>query len=523
MNSNQKRITEGFLYTDQYQLTMAQVYYRHGLHTARATFDYFFRSYPDYGAHKAGYCINAGLEWLVGWMHSVSLQDDELELLRGQKNNAGRPLFAPDFLNWLKASGNYENIDLRAVPEGRVVHPGTPLAVVEGPLALAQLLETPLLNHLTYPTLIATKASRMRESGQGRQLLEFGLRRAHGLAANAGARAALIGGADFSSNVGISHVLGFPPKGTHAHSLVQVFIALGGTELDAFRAFAEIYPDDCILLVDTINTLESGIPNAIIVFEELKRRGHTPLGIRLDSGDLAYLSIQAARMLDASGFPAVRIVLSNQLDELVIWQIVTQIRDEAPRYGVEADAVINRLVYGIGTSLITSQGDGALDGVYKLTAVENRGEWLPTLKLSESSIKTTNPGSKRLWRIYDARGKASADLIALADETIEHGQTITLRDPNDEHKWRVVDAGACSEVEELHVQVTRAGALCYEFPDIPALRRQRDADLERLDPGVKRLLIPHEYHVSVSARLWALKQELVQKAAASHRGNGEDE
>ena len=236
---------------------------------------------------------------------------------------------------------------------------------------MAQILETSLLNHLNYQTLIATKAARIKSGGRGRLLLEFGLRRGPDKGVNAGARAALIGGADFTSNVGISHVLGFPPKGTHAHSMVQIFMALGQSELDAFRAYADVYPDDCLLLVDTVDTLESGIPNAITIFDELRQKGHEPVGIRLDSGDLAYLSIQAAKMLDDAGFPDVSIVLSNQLDELVIWQILTQLEQEAGKYGVNPDKLIDRLVYGVGTNLITSSGDSSLDGVYKLVAVRD--------------------------------------------------------------------------------------------------------------------------------------------------------
>ncbi|TAK11874.1 MAG: nicotinate phosphoribosyltransferase [Anaerolineae bacterium] len=512
MNANQRRLSEGILYTDQYQLTMAQVYFRNSLHETRAAFDYFFRSYPDYGAHKAGYCINAGLESLVDWMRSVRFLDEELELLASQRDSIGNPLFEQDFLSWLGNTNGFETINLRAVPEGRVVHPGTPLAIVEGPLPIAQLLETSLLNHITYPTLIATKASRIRESGQRGPLLEFGLRRAQGLAANEGSRAALIGGADFTSNVGLSHSLGLPPKGTHAHSMVQVFLALGSSELDAFRAFAEIYPNDCILLVDTLNTLDSGVPNAIRIFEELKSKGHTPVGIRLDSGDLAYLSIHSAIQLDAAGFPKTKIVLSNQLDELVIWQILTQIQDEAPRYGADPDAIINRLVYGVGTSLITSSGDSALDGVYKLTAIKSGSEWKPTLKLSETSSKTTLPGDKRLWRLYDDRGKASADLVALSHETPDTQAAIKLHHPTDEQKYRTLNADSYSRVESLHEPIQHDGQIICEFPDITELRRRREADLDALDPGIKRLLIPHQYHVSVSEPLWELKRSLIESA-----------
>ncbi|MGD2040284.1 MAG: nicotinate phosphoribosyltransferase, partial [Anaerolineae bacterium] len=356
MNESQRRTAEGILFTDQYQLTMAQLYYRVGMHEMQVQFDHFFRSYPDYGAHKAGYCIMAGLAWLLDWMEDAHFRDEDIEYLRRQTGRAGRPVFGDDFLQWLRRNGTYRGITLRAIPEGRVVHPNVPLTVVQGPLAMAQILETSLLNHLNYQTLIATKAARIHESGRGRTMLEFGLRRGHERGANAGARAALIGGADFSSNVGLSHVVGLTPKGTHAHSMVQAFMALGMSELDAFRAYAKVYPDDCLLLVDTIDTLESGVPNAIRVFEELKRQGHEPMGIRLDSGDLAFLSIQAAKMMNEAGFPKTSIVLSNDLDELFILQILTQISHEAPRYGVDPDHLIDRLVYGVGTRLITSWG-----------------------------------------------------------------------------------------------------------------------------------------------------------------------
>ncbi len=260
--------------------------------------------------------------------------------------------------------------------------------------------------------------------------MEFGLRRAQGLGAIQGTRAALIGGADFSSNVGASHILGFPPKGTHAHSYVQVFLALGQGELAAFEAYADLYPDDCLLLVDSIDTLGSGIPNAIKVFEKLKKNGHRPVGIRLDSGDLAHISIKAAKMLNDAGFPDVSIVLSNDLDEMIIWQIITQVQEEATRYGVDPDSLIKRLAYGVGTKLITSGGDSALDGVYKLVAIQQGQEWTPTLKISENVDKTLNPGNKRAWRIYDARGKATADLISLYDEDIPNQSPVELLPPH---------------------------------------------------------------------------------------------
>jgi nicotinate phosphoribosyltransferase len=510
MRQSDRLTAEGILFTDQYQLTMAQLYYRMGLHEKRAQFDHFFRTYPDYGSHQAGYCINAGLAWLLDWMQEAHFRDEDLAYLRGQTSRTGERLFHDDFLAWLRQHGTFDGITLQAIPEGRVVHPTVPLTVVQGPLVMAQILETPLLNHLNYPTLIATKAARIHESGRGRLLLEFGLRRAQEKGANAGTRAALIGGADFTSNVGLSHVLGYPPKGTHAHSMVQVFMALGEGELAAFRAYAGVYPDECLLLVDTIDTLESGVPNAIRVFEELRRKGHEPVGIRLDSGDLAHLSIQAARMLDEAGFPDTSIVLSNQLDELVIWQIITQIEREAPRYGVDPDHLINRLVYGVGTQLITSQGASALDGVYKLVAVWGEGGWVPALKVSDTPAKTINPGHKLAWRVYDRRGKATADLLSLDDEDPRQMERILLHHPTEHTTYRALEREDVSEVQALLVDVLKDGRLVYDLPSIEDMRARRRADVERLDSGVRRLVNPHVYHVSLTGRLWDLKQELIE-------------
>jgi nicotinate phosphoribosyltransferase len=515
MKASDRRTAEGILFTDQYQLTMAQLYFRMGLHKKLAQFDHFFRSYPDYGSHQAGYCINAGLQWLLDWMEEAHFRPEDIEYLRGQKGQTGERVFHNDFLEWLGSNGSFAGITMRAIPEGRVVHPNVPLTVVQGPLAMAQILETPLLNHLNYQTLIATKAARIHESGHGQLLLEFGLRRAHERGANAGVRAALIGGADFTSNVGISHVLGYPPKGTHAHSMVQVFMALGEGELGAFRAYADVYPDDCLLLVDTIDTLESGLPNAIKVFEELRRQGHEPVGIRLDSGDLAYLSIQAARMLDAAGFQDVSIVLSNQLDELVIWQIITQIQQEAPRYGVDSDHLVRRLVYGVGTRLITSQGAAALDGVYKLVAVCDDGEWVPAIKVSETPAKTLNPGHKHTWRLYDRRGKATADLLSLDDEDPREMNQMLLHHPTEHTKYRALEREDVQEIEPLLVDVMQDGALIYDLPTLEEIRDRRESDARRLDPGVKRLMNPHLYHVSLTQRLWDLKQALIQEAKGS--------
>jgi nicotinate phosphoribosyltransferase len=504
---NQK-ISEGILFTDQYQLMMAQLYFKMGVHERPAQFDHYFRQYPDYGLHKAGYCVNAGLEWLIDWMQNSSFGNNEIDLLKGLKTANGKQLFSDEFLNWLLKNGNFGNINLKAIPEGRVVHPFEPLTVIEGPLAIAQILETALLNQLNFQTLIATKASRIKEVGRGQLLLEFGARRAQDRGAVAGVRAALIGGADFTSNVGISLLLGYPPKGTHAHSMVQLFISMGMTELDAFNAFAELYPDDCILLVDTINSLESGIPNAIKTFEMLKKKGHRPIGIRLDSGDLAYLSIQAAKILNEAGFTEEKIVLSNELDEMNIWQIITQIIQEAPKYGLDPDSLIKRLTFGVGTRLITSSGDPALGGVYKLVAVKN-SEWDPVIKISETPEKIPLPGNKQVWRLYNNNNRATADLIGLNEEEINSVKALSLHHPTDPAKHRKVSQNNISKSEPLLVEILKEGRLVYNFPSIDEIRHTLENDLELLDPGVKRLINPHVYHVSLSNKLWSLKMTMI--------------
>jgi nicotinate phosphoribosyltransferase len=445
-------------------------------------------------------------------MQQTRFQRAELDYLRSQRDNGGRQLFADDFLQWLAAEGHFGRLTVHAIPEGRVVHPHVPLTVVEGPLAMAQILETPLLAHLNYQTLIATKAARMVESARGRPIMEFGLRRGHGLGGNAGGRAALIGGASFTSNVAISHAVGIPAKGTHAHSLVQLFMALGEGELGAFRAYADLYPDDSLFLVDTVDTLESGVPHAIQVFEELKRKGHKPVGIRLDSGDLAYLSIQAAKQLNDAGFADTSIVLSGDLDELVIWQILTQISAEAPRYGVDADQLIGRLVFGVGTRLITSWGEPALGGVYKLVAVQQGEQWNSAIKISESPAKTPNPGRKKLWRLYDQRGKATADLLTLADEDPTQAESLTLHHPSDHTKVRTLRRNTIDHFEPLLVEILQEGQLRVDLPPLAELRQRRLRDVEALDPGIRRLVNPHIYHVSLSQSLWDLKQALIRNA-----------
>ncbi|MFW6106602.1 MAG: nicotinate phosphoribosyltransferase [bacterium] len=507
-------LTQGFLYTDQYQLTMAQLYFQQGLHERPVQFDLFFREYPDYGEHQAGYCISAGLEPLLQWMEVTRFSDDDAKCLKNDVGPAGNRTFDDDFIDWLSEKGRFDCVSMHAIPEGRVVHPHTPVVSIRGPLGVSQILETALMNHTSYPILVATKACRMNLAGQKRPLLEFGMRRAQGWAANGGARAALIGGADFSSNVGASHALGFPPKGTHAHSMVQVFLGLGMEEIDAFRAYAEVYPDNCILLVDTVDSLGSGVPNAIKVFKELRQNGHEPRGIRLDSGDLAYLAIESAKMLNDAGFEDAAIVLSGDLEEMALWQIIQQIRDDAGAAGLDSERLIQRLMYGVGTNMITSRGAPALKSAYKLVAVCDHEKWQPTVKISETPAKTPTPGTKELWRLYDRRGKATADVIAMPEEDLREFDRIELHHVIDPHKSRTLSRQDISRAERILEPVLEAGKRIAEPTNIQAMRERRDADLERLDTGVKRVVNPHIYHVSLTDRVWRMKNRLVEQMKA---------
>ena len=501
-------LRHGVLATDAYQLTMAQLYLRLGLHERRVRFEHFFRSYPDYGEHRAGYCIAAGLGPFAAWMTSVRARPADVDALRSHRSRRGNRLFDDAFCAWF-AGFDFRALQLDAVPEGRVVHPNTPISVVVGDLAAAQLLETPLLNQLNFATLIATKAARVVEASHGRPVLEFGMRRAPAEGADTASRAAIVGGAVSTSNSAVGYELGLTPAGTHAHSMVQLFIALGDGEAAAFEAYADVYPDDTLLLVDTVDTMGSGIPNAIATFERLRRRGHAPVGIRLDSGDLAYLAVQSAVELDRAGFGDAVIVLSSQLDELTIWQITSQIATEARRAGTDADAVIGRLVFGVGSRLATSHGDPILDGVFKLVAVDDGGTWIPAMKRSDSPVKVLNPGAKRLWRVYDERGGATADVLSSADETLIPG-SLHLHHHARPDVSRTVTVAA---VDELLAPAVADGAVVVDGGpaglDVTAADARRVADLDRLDPGVRRLVNPHEYHVSITDSLFDLKRHLL--------------
>lgn len=508
----------GLLATDQYQLAMAQVYWKEGLAERPAQFDYFFRRYPDYGTHQAGYCIAAGLGWLLDWMDHVRFEPEDLELLAAQESPSGNPRFDRGFLDWLEEHGSLDEVTVDAVPEGRVVHANAPIAVVRGPLAMTQILETAFLNRMNYPTLIATKAARVDDAARGNTVLEFGMRRGPHMGAHAGGRAALVGGADFTSNVALSHAMGLDPKGTHAHSMVQAFMALGDDEAAAFRRFAQLYPDECVLLVDTIDVLDSGVPNAIEVFRDLRAAGHEPAGIRIDSGDLAYMTIQSAVLLNEAGFDEVAIVLSSDLDELVIWQVLSQLEAEAPRYGLDPAALVGRVTFGVGTRLITSHGDSALGGVFKLVAIQDgAGEWQPAIKISESIEKMPVPGNKTLTRIYDQRGLATADIIAIRGQDPLSVDPIELYHPH-RGLHRSVDKGSVSDSEDLLETVFSGGTRKDGEPDLEELRRRRRSDLDRLDPGVRRLVNPHIYHVSLTAAMKDLQMSLARELSDGDPG-----
>ena len=502
----------GPLFTDMYELAMAQVYLRAGIAERRAQFDHFFRSNPDYGTHQAGFCVSAGLGPFLEWLDGLRVDEAHLEALAAMTSPSGAPVFDDDFLGWLLDPDRFAGIEVRAIGEGRVVHPHVPIVTVTGPLAACQLLETSLLNHLNYPTLIATKAARIVRSARGGRVLEFGMRRGPATGVSEGIRGALIGGCATTSDVEAAIALGRQPAGTHAHSLVQAYLALGEGELGAFRAMAASAPDGCILLVDTIDTLRSGVPNAITVFDELREAGHEPVGVRLDSGDLAYLAVRTAALLDEAGHPGASIVLSSDLDELTIWQILTQIGDDAERLGLDPEPIRRRLVYGVGTRLITSHGDGALNGVYKLVGIEDdEGGWTPAIKLSEEPAKVPLPGRKTAWRLLDRRGTAIVDLVGLHDEEPFPTERIVVHDPTRAGVSQVIERSEVSRIEELH-EVVHDGGPAATAPSIDELADRCRRDVDRLDAGVLRLVNPHRYHVSITDRLHRLREQLVADA-----------
>ena len=465
------------LLTDLYQLTMMNGYRHCNLDGRRAVFDLFYRGSGGYS-----YAIAAGLEQAIDYILNLHFDESDIEYLRSLK------IFDEDFLKALK---DFEFTgDIKAVPEGTMVFPYEPILTVSAPLWQAQLVETALLTFVNHQTLIATKAARLKECTKNK-ISEFGLRRAQGPDAGIyGARAACIGGCRTTSSVVSGKLFGIPVTGTHSHSWVMSF----DTELEAFEKYAEIYPDNCLLLVDTYDTLKSGVPNAIKVFDKLKAEGHKPVGIRLDSGDLAYLSRKARVMLDEAGHQDCLIFATNDLDEDILLALNSQ------------DAKID--VYGIGTKLITSYNNASLGGVYKLCALEENGVLVPKIKVSNSHEKTTNPGVKKIVRIFKD-GMAQADLICLEDETFDTSKPLTVFHP--EQTWKKTTF-TDYQLKELMVQIFKDGKLVYDMPSLKEICDREDESIASFFPEYRRVVNTQEYKVDLSQKLWDLKRELLNSA-----------
>ncbi len=468
------------LLTDLYELTMAAGYLEQGKANDTATFDLYYRHNP----FRGGYAIAAGLEHAVGAVTEMRFSAEDVEFLRSLGSSAGNPVFTGRFLAYLAAFRFRGNI--RAIPEGTIVFPNEPLLQVSGNLLECQVIETILLCHVNFQTLVATKAARIWEASNHGHIVEFGLRRAQGPdGALSACRAAFIGGADATSNVLGAALMGIPPRGTHAHSWVQAF----PSELEAFHAFACSFPEDCILLVDTYDVLRSGVPNAIRVAKELEPHGHRLAGIRIDSGDLAFLSQRAREMLDQAGLEYVRIIVSNELDEYIIAEIMAG--------GGKVD------VWGVGTKLVTAAGEGggALGGVYKM--VEHNGQ--PKIKLSSNPEKMTNPGVKKILRLYGDNGLMEADALARGLEDLNH-EAVLIVDPNNPLRRKRFDF---AQRDELLQDVVRDGIVVYEFPSLERIRDRRKEQLACLHESYRRLHNPHEYKVGLTFALWQQKEQML--------------
>jgi len=463
--------------TDLYQLTMMYGYYKCNMRNNIAVFDMFYRQNSD----VTQYAVFAGLEQLIDYIENLHFAEEDLNYLRSLN------LFDEGFLELLR---NFRFTgDIQAVPEGTVVFSGEPLIRVTAPIFEAQLIETALLNIINHQTMIATKASRVANAAHGDIVMEFGLRRAQGPDAGIyGARAAVIGGCDSTSNVMTGAMFGIPISGTHAHSWVMSF----PDELSAFRAYAEAFPTACLLLVDTYNVLKSGIPNAITVFKELRAKGYEPKGIRLDSGDLAYLSRESRRMLDEAGFPNVKICVSGDLDEYLIRDLKLQ--------GARIDS------WGVGTKLITSSDCPALGGVYKLAAEIIDGRVISKIKVSENPAKVTNPGIKKLLRVYDKDHMAVADIIALETDQFDPEKPLDLFDPID--TWKTMTLTEYT-LRELHVPIFKDGVRVYNCPSLGEIRAYCRQEMYSFWDQYKRVLNPHRYKVDLSESLWMLKHSML--------------
>ena len=470
------------LLTDLYELTMMQGYYEKG-QNENVIFDVFFRQNPC----NNGYSVCAGLDQVIDYIKNLHFTYDDVDYLRGLG------IFKEDFLHYL--SGFHFSGDIYAIPEGTVVFPKEPLLKVVAPIMEAQLVETAILNIINHQSLIATKTSRIVFAANGDGIMEFGLRRAQGPDAGLyGARAAMIGGCVGTSNVLAGQMFDVPVMGTHAHSWIMSF----PDEYTAFKTYAEMYPDNCTLLVDTYDTLKSGVPNAIRVFQEFKDAGKPLIkyGIRLDSGDLAYLSKEARKMLDEAGFPEATICASNDLDEFLLHDLKMQ--------GAAIDSG------GVGTNLITSKDCPSFGGVYKLAAIQNEeGEFVPKIKISENTEKITNPGNKTIYRIYEkASGKIKADLICFADEVIDPKQDLLLFDPMDTWKKTKL-AGGTYTVREILLPIFKNGECLYKSPTLKEIAAYCREEKDTLWDETKRLFYPHRVYVDLSQKLYAVKQSLL--------------
>lgn len=468
------------LLTDLYQITMMYGYFKQNMHMTESVFDLFYRK----NAGESAYAVMAGLEQAIDYVKNIHFTEEDLAYLRSLH------LFDEEFFAFLadfKFTG-----EIYAVSEGTVVFPAEPILRVKAPIYQAQLIETALLNIINHQTLIATKASRVVHAANGDEVIEFGLRRAQGPdAAVYGARAAVVGGVKSTSNLMAGKQFDIPVRGTHAHSWVISF----PSEIDAFRAYANTFPDSCLLLVDTYDTLRSGVPNAITVFRELMDKGHKPLGIRLDSGDLAYLSKCARKMLDDAGMQDLRICASNDLDEAIMRDLKAQ--------GACVD------LWGVGTKLITGGSQPALGGVYKLAAEFIDGKEIPKMKLSDNIEKMTTPGYKKICRIYGKTSKkALADLICLHDEQIDESQPLRIFHPTEPWKNKILyDFTVRDLLEPIFVD----GKLVYKCPSMHDICEYAKSELDTLWDEYKRAIFPHVYKVDLSDKLYDLKKSLLKE------------
>ena len=465
---------------DFYELTMANGYFKKGMQNDIAYFDVFFRKIPDEG----GFAIAAGLEQVIEYIRSLRFTEEDISYLKGKEIFDGAFL---DYLKDFRFTG-----DIYAVPEGTPVFPGEPILIVRAPAIEAQFIETYLLLALNHQSLIATKANRIVRAAEGRAIAEFGSRRAQGAeGAVLGARAAYIGGCTGTACTMTDRDYGVPATGTMAHSWVQMF----DSEYEAFKAYCELYPNSATLLVDTYNVLESGVPNAIRAFKEvLLPKGITNCGIRLDSGDITYLSKKARKMLDEAGLTECKIVASNSLDEFIIRDLILQ--------GAKID------LFGVGERLITAKSDPVFGGVYKLAAKEDKdGNIIPKIKISENAGKVTTPHFKKVYRLSEREtGKAIADLICVHDETVDDSQPLEIFDPNFTWKRKILKDFTA---RELLVPVFKAGKLVYDLPDIHAVKAYCQEQVDALWDEVKRFENPHTYYVDLSQKLWDIKQKLL--------------